>query len=80
MPKQPMTPLNLRVPGHLLLQLDERAKYLNRDRSECVREAIEAWLVAQPQSLEARVATLERRVGQLVDLTPGFPPDGVTSS
>lgn len=65
MAKEPMVPLNLRVPGSLLHQLDERAEHLKRDRSECIREAIEAWLVGQPRSLEARVATLERRVSEI---------------
>lgn len=65
MAKEPMVPLNLRVPGSLLQQVDERAQQLNRDRSECIREAMEAWLVAQPRSLELRLATLERRVAEL---------------
>lgn len=65
MARDPMVPLNLRVPGDLLRQLDERADDLNRERSDCIREAIEAWLVPQPRSLEARVETLERRVAEL---------------
>lgn len=65
MAKEPMVPLNLRVPGSLLQQLDERAGDLNRERSDCIREAIEAWLIAQPRSLEARVETLERRMTEL---------------
>ena len=65
MAKEPMVPLNLRIPGSLLHQLDERAEHLKRDRSDCIREAIEAWLVARPRSLEERVATLERRVSEL---------------
>lgn len=67
-----MVPLNLRVPGDLLRQLDERAKDLNRDRSDCIREAIEAWLVPQPRSLTARVETLERRVAELTAGSPKF--------
>lgn len=70
MAREPMVPMNLRVPGTLLQQLDERARDLNRDRSECIREAIEAWLVAQPRSLEARVETLERRMAELEARSP----------
>ncbi|WP_409449553.1 MULTISPECIES: ribbon-helix-helix protein, CopG family [unclassified Brevundimonas] len=65
MAREPMVPLNLRVPSGLLQQLDERATVLNRDRSECIREAIEAWLVPQPRSLEARVEKLEGRMAEL---------------
>ncbi len=65
MAKEPMVPLNLRVPGSLLKQLDERAAQLSKDRSECIRVAIEAWLVDLPRSLEARVETLERCVAEL---------------
>jgi predicted transcriptional regulator len=70
MAREPMVPMNLRVPGTLLQQLDERARDLNRDRSGCIREAIEAWLVAQPRSLEARVETLERHMAELEARSP----------
>ena len=62
LPKDPMVPVNLRVPQSLLERLDESAALLNRDRSDCIRSAITRFLDSGPQSVEDRLADLERRL------------------
>lgn len=68
MAKDPMVPINLRVPQRMLAQIDERAASLGRDRSEFIRSAISSLLESAPPSMEMRLDDLERRISA-VELT-----------
>ncbi len=70
MAKDPMVPINLRVPQSLLDQIDEKVARLGSDRSDFIRRAISCLLQNGADSFEQRLADLERRVSDLEILPP----------
>lgn len=62
MAKDPMVPINLRVPQSMLEQIDAHVAQLGRDRSDFIRSAISCGLENGAQSIEQRLAALERRL------------------
>lgn len=70
MAKDPMVPINLRVPQSMLYEIDARAALLGRDRSDVIRSAISRLLESGPRSVEERLAGLERRMSAVENPKP----------
>lgn len=62
MAKDPMVPINLRVPQSMLAEIDERVAQVGRDRSDFIRSAISCFLEISLQSVEQRLGAMERRL------------------
>ena len=70
MAKDPMVPINLRVPQSMLDEIDARGALLGRDRSDVIRSAISRLLESSSRSVEERLAGLERRMSAVENPKP----------
>lgn len=70
MPADPMQTVSFRLPSSLNQALKSTAQSLGYDTSHCFRQAIQQYLDAGPNSVERRLALLERRLATLAPVSP----------